>query len=314
MVVTITLNPALDRIMFVREYVPNQANRIYRRENCIGGKGAHVSFNLASLGLPSLATGIALGENGRRFIDMLSEAGASCSFLVDDGGETRTNYVVVEDNGSCTLICEKGPELTENLRQAFLALFSGLVLGAGCVVISGDASNYTGEAGSVFFRALLRHCAEAGARVLLDANGQLLSEGVRLKPYMIKPNAVELSELTGLPADTEAQVIAAMHALDELEIPVVAVSLGGEGSLVRWEGRLYRVSAAQVQVRNTVGCGDAYLTGLVYGLDQGLAPAECLRYAAACGGAEAENPLTVGLDPARVKTLYDQIFITELEE
>lgn len=313
MVVTITLNPALDRILFIREYAANRANRIHRRENCIGGKGAHVAFNLANLGMPSLATGIAMGENGRKAIAMLTEAGAECGFLVGDEGETRVNDVVVEDNGNCTLLCERGPALTEKHRQAFLALFSGLVFGARYVVISGDASNFTGETGTAFFRALLAHCETAGARVLLDANGQLLCEGVWHAPFLIKPNAAELSELTGLSTDTEAQVITAIRALDAYSIPVVAVSLGGDGSMVRWGDALYHVSAAKVDIQNTVGCGDAYLAGLVYGLDKGLSPEACLKNAAACGGAMAENPLTVGLDAARVRALQKEITITRLE-
>lgn len=313
MIVTVTLNPAVDRIMFVTDYAANRANRIYRRENCIGGKGAHVSWNLADLGQTSVATGIAMGENGRLYLHMLSEAGVNCSFLLGDGGETRTNYVLVEDNGNCTLICEKGPDLTEAMRQTFLALFGGLVFGAHYVVISGDASNYSGETGSAFFEKLMHLCRDAGARLILDANGQLLREGVRLSPYLIKPNAEELSELTGLSTATEAEVIAALKAAGAYQLPIIAVSLGNMGSIVRWDNTLYRVWPVPVDVQNTVGCGDAYLAGLVFGLESGRSPKDCLRLAAACGSAEAENSLTVGLDADRVQALYGQIRITELE-
>jgi fructose-1-phosphate kinase PfkB-like protein len=160
----------------------------------------------------------------------------------------------------------------------------------------------------------MRLCSDAGAKLVLDANGQLLKEGVQLSPYLIKPNAEELAELTGLPTDTEAAVIAALKAAEAYQIPIIAVSLGGAGSIVRWENTLYRVWPAKVGVQNTVGCGDAYLAGLVFGLDGRRSPQDCLRLAAACGSAEAENLLTVGLNADRVQALASQIRITELED
>ena len=313
MVLTVTLNPALDRIMFIPSFVSGQANRIYRRENCIGGKGAHVSWNLADLGMESFATGIALGPTGQLFVDALSGHGVKCGFYRPEGsGDTRTNYIIVEDSGVCSLVCEKGPEVTPQMLSAYLEQFRTLAKDAEVIVISGDASNYETSFGSSFQKALLEAGNAAGAKMVLDANGMSLREGVACRPYLIKPNAQELFQLTGMPANTEAEILAAIRSLDRYDLPVVAVSLGNRGSLVRIGERYYRVGCATATCRNEVGCGDAYLAGLVYGLVKGVAPRDWLAFASACGGAQVENPLTVGLDAKRAWALRDTVSVEAL--
>ncbi len=307
MVLTVTLNPALDRILFIPAFLPGHANRIYRRENCIGGKGAHVSWNLSDLGMSSVATGIAMGPTGQVFLKALSGHGVTCDFYAPDGGDTRTNYIIVEDTGVCSLVCEKGPRITPAILDAYLPYYQRLARDADVIVISGDASNYVSREGSSFQQALLERGNAAGARVVLDANGMSLREGVVCHPYLIKPNAEELAELTGLPTETDADVIAAIRALERYDIPVIAVSLSSRGSIVRRHDTFYRVGCAPAECRNEVGCGDAYLAGLVYGLAQDAPDADWLAFAAACGGAQVENPLTVGLDGNRAHTLKQAV-------
>ena len=118
MILTVTLNPAMDRLMFVDGFKFNVTNRAYRRENCVGGKGTHVSANLACLGERSIATGIAMGPTGRQIIDSLQAFGVECDFEFSDQGDSRTNYVLL-DGRSSTLICERGPEMPPEVLEAF---------------------------------------------------------------------------------------------------------------------------------------------------------------------------------------------------
>lgn len=313
MILTVTLNPALDRIMFIPALVPGVANRIYRRENCIGGKGAHVSVNLADLGVASVATGIAMGPNGRVFMDALLAAGVTCDFYSPEGGDTRTNYIIVEDNGTCTQVCEKGPSLSPAILKAYLDFFSQRVKDAEYVVIAGDASNYTGPTGSSFQMELMNIGRSAGANVILDANGSSLREGVTCGPFMIKPNMQELHQLTDMPVETDQEVIAAIRSLDQWNIPIVAASMGGEGSIVRCFDTYYRVGVASIQYQNEVGCGDAFMAGMLCGLKGCLSNEAMLTFASACGGAMAENPLTVGIHAARARELQETVSIETLQ-
>ncbi len=312
MILTVTLNPAMDLLLFVDSFAFNTTNRVTRTERCIGGKGTHISYNLADLGVANIATGIAMGRTGEELVRILEDTGVACRFHMPEGGETRTNYALIDGEKNCTLISTKGPELTKQTLDAFLAHYRELLSGVAFVVISGDASNFTDSKGVSLQAALFEAAKQSDAKVLLDASGKSLTECVKRSPYLIKPNVHELAELTKLPVETEQDVIAAIESLNPYHIAIVAVSMGGEGSLVRYGTHYYKVSAADVEVQNTIGCGDAYLSGLLYGMSSGMTPEETLKFAAACGGAEAESERTVGLDKARVLALVDTINVQKV--
>lgn len=312
MILTVTLNPAMDLLLFVDSFAFNTTNRVARTERCIGGKGTHISYNLADLGVANIATGIVMGRTGKELVGILEGEGVACRFYTPEGGETRTNYALIDNDKNCTLISTKGPELTKETLDEFLALYRELLSGVAFVVISGDASNFTDSKGVSLQAALFEIAKQSNAKVLLDASGKSLEECVKRAPYLIKPNVHELAELTKLPVDTEQEIIAAIESLNPYHISIVAVSMGGEGSIVRYGAHYYRVSAAKVEVQNTIGCGDAYLSGLLYGMQNGMTPEQTLRFAAACGGAEAESERTVGLNKARVLELVDTINVQKV--
>ncbi len=312
MIVTVTLNPAMDRLLFVDGFEFNVANRIYRRENCVGGKGTHVSANLACLGEKSIATGIAMGPTGRQIIRSLEALGVECDFVFSEQGESRTNYILL-DGGTSTLICERGPEVPGDVLETFTRRYDRLTDSAQYVIISGDASNLAFGAGFSLQDKMLDIAQSKGVRVVLDSAGASLKAGVQRKPYLIKPNAEELAELTGLPTDTDEQIICAVRSLEAFGIEIIAVSMGSRGSIVRYGNRGYRAGIAKVEAVNTVGCGDAYLSGLVYAIQNDYPAERALALAAACGGAEALNPLSVGFDKGTVQQLCGQIEIKEWE-
>jgi len=312
MIVTVTLNPAMDRLLFVSKFEFNVTNRIYRRENCVGGKGTHVSANLACLGEPSVATGIAMGPTGRQIIQSLEKSGVACDFIYSAKDDSRTNYILV-DNNSSTLICEKGPGVSAEILNAFLKRYDELMEEADYVIISGDASNFVFEAGFPLQDKLLEIAHLKGVRIVLDSAGESLKSGVKNKPFLIKPNAEELSELTGMPANTDEETVSAINSITDYGIEIIAVSMGGSGSIVKYGNNIYRAGIAKVETQNTVGCGDAYLSGLVYAIKNDYPPERALAFAAACGAAEALNPLSVGLDRNKALELCENIEIKQLE-
>jgi 1-phosphofructokinase family hexose kinase len=302
----------MDRLLFVNGFTFNVTNRISRRDDCVGGKGTHVSVNLADLGEPSTATGIAMGETGKRIIEALERSGVKCDFVYSEQGESRTNYLLLDENTS-TLVCEKGPAVSGELLDAFSQRYDALLNQVDWVIISGDASNFLNRAGVSLQESLLVAAREKGVKIVLDCSGASLKAGVRQRPYLIKPNAEELAELSGMPTETEAQIVAAIKSLDDYQIEIVAVSMGGKGSIVKFGSNFYRAGAARVKAVNTIGCGDAYLSGLVYAMKNGHSPERALQFAAACGAAEALNPLSVGLDRAVVEQLSDTILVEKME-
>jgi 1-phosphofructokinase family hexose kinase len=310
MINTLTLNPGLDHILYLDHLQKNITNRLKASLLSIGGKGTHVSINLGLMGTESRAFGFSFGKNGKMIQEMLSRAGVSVAFIHSEEGESRDNYLLVEEETQdCTLLTERGPQPDEGEVNAFFDLLLREIQPDDDLVLSGDVSNFSKQDIYGQVQGLLR---EKGLRVFLDASGPSLSAGIRRKPFLIKPNLDELSFLTGKMLVTTKDIVSAVKGLDGLGIEVIAVSMGGRGSLVRAGDRMFRVTPPKVTVRNTIGCGDCYIAGLLHGLNHDFDMEHAIRYATAVSAAAAESGDSVGFDPQRADELLQKVEITRV--
>ena len=297
MINTVTLNPAIDKIFFIKEFRRNVTSRIQNTKEDIGGKGTHVSINLKLMGMGSRAFGICHGENGRRIIEMLAAHDLQVRFVHRPTGNSRTNYVLVEDSGGSTLITERGIELEEDVLRDLLDLMQKETGYEDCLVLSGDVSN--GDPKTL--GRIIRELDAKKPRVFLDTSGPALKECAGLGPYLLKPNLDELSFLCerDVSSDTD-DVIAAVKSLSRYNISVFAVSLGEKGSILLSEEGIYEAAPPEVKAVNTTGCGDCFLAGLVYGYANGLPIEKTLRIATGASAAKAESQFSVGFDPGKL--------------
>jgi 1-phosphofructokinase family hexose kinase len=301
MINTLTLNPAIDRVLYMDEFRKNVTNRIEGITEVIGGKGTHVSINLKLLGLTNRAFGICHGETGRRIIGYLEGYGLDVEFIHRELPVSRTNYLFVERNNDCTIVAEKGVPLDrEDLAEIIASLKTRIVAGD-YLVLSGDAGNCTSP---FVYTDIMDELKEKELRVFIDTSGPALAKCIERGPFLIKPNLSELSFLCGREVTgEEGDLFRALDSLDKYGVEIVAVSLGKEGSILSCPQGLYKATPPQVRVRNTIGCGDCYLAGLVYGISEGKPIEETLRIATAASAATAESSLSVGFDPARAREL-----------
>ena len=310
MINTITLNPAIDHIIYLNRYVRNITNRIRDTRITMGGKGTHVSLNLALMGSPSRAFGFGFGDTGRKIIQMLKDGGVEPYFIYDTNGESRTNYLLVEeDTRDATLVADKGPLPTGEQTEAFYRLMCDTVQDGDYLALSGDTSNFPDP---FIYNRLIDMLSDRNIRVFLDASGKSLEKCIAAGPFLAKPNRDELSALTGRTISTDADVVSAIADLDKYHVEIMAVSLGGDGSIVRAGDRMYRVYPPKVNVYNTVGCGDCYLGGLMHGLETGMDIEDTLRYATAVSAATAESALSVFFDVERARELIPQVRIEKM--
>lgn len=310
MINTVTLNPAIDHILYLPRFRRNITNRIRSTQTTMGGKGTHVSLNLRLMGSPSRAFGFAFGKTGQRIIDMLREGGVEPYFIYDARGESRTNYLLVEEETKdATLVADRGPMPDGEQTEAFYRLLSETVQDGDYLALSGDTSNFPDP---WIYNHILERLSNKEIRVFLDASGKSLQRGMEASPFLAKPNRDELAALVGETLTGDADVLRAIRKADKYNIRVLAVSLGGDGSIVRAEDTLYRVYPPKVQVYNTVGCGDCYLGGLLHGFEQGMEMEEILRYATAVSAATAESPLSVFFDVERARELLDHVRIERI--
>ncbi|TFG63694.1 MAG: hypothetical protein E4H36_04980 [Spirochaetales bacterium] len=309
MIITVTLNPAMDRVLVLDRFRLNVTNRITRQFDCVGGKGTHVSINLSMLGVRSRAVGVVMGGVGRDILASLRAMNIDVRFLELPEGNSRINFVLVDGEHNCTLISEKGQRMSDTVIENLLSLYTSLVAEGDIVVISGDASN---QSGTVLQDTLMDIAGAKKAAVCLDASGDNLAAGIRKGPWLIKPNVDELENILGRTINSEEKILDGIGELNSFGIRYIVVSRGGEGSLVYADGKYFRVTAPDVEVRNTVGCGDALLAGLLAGFEKGMPVEANLRQATAAAAAKAMNESTAGFEAGLVAELGPKVRVEAL--
>jgi 1-phosphofructokinase len=285
------MNPAIDKTVEVDSLVCGGLNRIHSVEYDAGGKGINVSKTIHALGGDSIATGFLGGNNGRTIERVLMEKGIRTDF-VWVGGETRTNTKICEKNGNLTELNEPGPAATEeNLRELFhkldiYAKEDTLFVLSGSVPSGIDKNIYAD---------MIQYIHQKGAKVLLDADGELLARALPASPDMIKPNRAELEAYAGLDGSaTEADIFQCARGFVKQGIHTVVVSMGKEGALFLLGDYQVKCSALSVPVHSTVGAGDAMVAALALAWERKASEEETVRL---CMAVSAGAVTTVGTKP-----------------
>jgi 6-phosphofructokinase 2 len=288
MVYTITLNPALDRTLWVEKIQPDDSNRIEREERYAGGKGIDVSKVLTTLELRNNALGFIGGFAGEEVEGRLLNEGISCDFI-RISGETRTNIVVNDmSNGKQTVFTASGPEIRPHELMRIIHKVEKLER-PDIVVISGSLPPGIHPG---IYRKLVAIAKDKGARVILDTDGNALKVGVQGFPEVIKPNIHELSRLVGTGLKGIDAITRAAVNVHKQGVKIVLVSMGAKGILLVSKSKRYLASPPKVKVENTIGAGDSAVAGFVYGLVKGKSIRDALIYSVAAGTATTLRPGT----------------------
>ena len=277
-VATVTLNPAIDHTIFVNTFTPNTLNRAEAVEYHIGGKGINVSKVLSTLGQPSVALGF-LGRNALYFEEELKAASIETDF-VQVSGRTRTNIKVIDkSNLGCTEINEPGPYIDTASWEKLVKKVTSWAAKCEYVVIAGSLPPGVPHDS---YKFLIQEAKKQGAKTVLDADGEALKRGLQAMPFMIKPNIHELEGLTGKQlSGSNQELLGVCRELLSAGISVVVVSMGSEGSIYASQEGIYRVYPLKLEVKNTVGAGDAMVAGLIHGMSKGLQAEKLAAFGAA---------------------------------
>lgn len=289
MIVTVTLNPAIDQTLVLPKFVAGDTIRVKSSRFDPGGKGINVSRVVRELGGESLAMGFAPGGLGR-YIEQTLEAQGIATDFVHTRGETRTNITILDESRHIhTILSDPGPptdirfvdDLRNRLRKR-LRRGDWLVL-AGSIPPPLDAAIYTD---------ILLEAARVGVHTVLDADGEALAAGVDARPEMVKGNRRELERLLGRHLDDEASTIAAAVQVHDRGIHSVVVTRGREGAVASTDETLFRGVAPRVRAVSAVGSGDAFLAGVILTLSRGGSMNDALRLGIAAGTAAVLTPGT----------------------
>jgi 1-phosphofructokinase len=296
-IVTVTLNPSLDRTLDVDRFDRGAVLRTSRPTLEPGGKGVNVTRALTANGVPSIAVLPVGGGEGTELGALLTAAGVACR-LVPVAGRTRSNITVAEADGTVTKFNEPGEPLASHEVDALVAAVASSVAAGDWVVVSGSVPP---EFGADELRDVLVRLARLGINLAVDSSGDALAAALRVAPRLIKPNRSELAEIAGRELDSIADVIAAATAVRDRGVELVLVSLGADGAvLVGPSGVLVGESRVD-RPRNTVGAGDCFLAGFLsrFSVDE-TEVEQAMLHALAWGAAAAALPGTSVPAPAEI--------------
>ena len=309
MILTVTLNAAIDKRYVVEGFRTGEVNRVKACTYVPGGKGLNVSKPASIYGAEVVATGFAGGHAGAYIEDALKPFGIRSAFYHVDAESRSCINIWDEVNQVQTEFLEPGFTLTEEDFAGFEAKFRQLVQEAKVVAMSGSVPK--GLDGTAYQR-LVKIVKDAGIPVILDTSGKLLEMGIEAIPTMIKPNIDEIRMLTGKRCDDISEIIEAARTIHERGVKIVAVSLGADGSLAVGDDGIFRARVPKIDAVNTVGCGDSMIAGFALGLSKGLPLEETLRLASAISAAAAMREETGFFVMEDMEKLLPQIEITRL--
>lgn len=304
MIHTLTLNPALDKTVVIPDFQTDTVNRITSLRLDPGGKGINVSKVIQKMGGVSRATALLGGSTGRQIQEMLEQQGIEID-CVEVSGQTRTNLKIIDPNRKTnTDINEPGCALSSEQSAAVFSHFVEQLHADDIVVLAGSVPN---GSSSDLYAQYVRACRKIGAKVFLDADGPFFAEGVKARPYLIKPNQEELSRLIGHHLESIEEIKGAALALVKSGITKIVVSMGGKGALyVTKEISLY-APGLRVPVGSTVGAGDSVVAALALAEEQELSAEESLTLATATGAANVMCSGTQAADMNQIKALLPQV-------
>lgn len=309
MILTVTLNAAIDKRYVVDDCRMGEVNRVKECTYVPGGKGLNVSKPASVYGAEVVATGFVGGHAGNYIEEALKPFGIKSAFYHVEGESRSCINIWDEVNHVQTEFLEPGFTLTEEDFRGFEEKFRELVKDADVVAMSGSVPK--GLDGTAYPR-LVRIVKEAGKPVILDTSGKLLEMGIEAKPSMIKPNIDEIRMLTGKSCDDLKEIIEAARTIHQKGVEIVTVSLGADGSLAVSDEGVFRAVVPKIDAVNTVGCGDSMIAGFALGISEGLSLPETLRRASAISAAAAMREETGFFVMEDMERLLPQIQITKL--
>jgi len=311
MVVTVTLNPAVDKTLFTSRVVMGTVNRIEEAINVPGGKGINVAKVLKAYDKDALCMGFLGGYNGKFIEDSIKEMGLKTDFTYVDG-ETRTSINLITEDGYVTEYLEPGPLVNGTFVNSFVKKYTDTIKDADMVVISGSIPQ--GVEPSIY-ADLINIANDLKKKVVLDTSGEALKKGMYERPFMMKPNMRELENLSGKRLRGMAEVTEAALEIVEWGVPNVMVSMGAKGILYAFEDNgetevLY-APAPTIKVVNTVGSGDSAVAAFVKAALDGLSKEETLKWAVAVSVANALSQENGIIDKEEVDRIFDQITVSK---
>lgn len=303
MILTVTLNPCIDKSSTVEKFKPESKLRCTEIVNEPGGGGINVSKALKELDVPSVALFPAGGHNGNMLCSLLKEEGI-LFHAVDTKVETRENWIVLEtaDNNQYRFTFPGREVLEETIKTLVDQIRS---FSPTYVVASGSLPPGLPD---YFYGLIVKNAAAVGAKCIVDTSGPALQALKGKGAYLIKPNSSELCKMLNIESLDKNEISdAAQQAIADGFAEIIVVSMGPDGAWLVTADEKYFVAAPLVEKKSTVGAGDSMVAGITYSLQKQVSLKEAIRFGVACGSAATMNHGTQLFNKADAEKLFATI-------
>ncbi len=308
MILTVTANPTIDRVYVIEDFEIGKVHRSEKVSRSAGGKGINVARVCQILGRETAAMGFVGGYTGE-FIKSEVEKQGIRNLFTEIAGETRTCVNISDKSGKSGEILEAGPEVSVEEKEKFITEFAENIKNYDIICVSGSMPR---GLDTNFYKELVRIAKEKGKKIIVDTSGKALEEILSEKPYMVKPNNDELSQLMDKEIKTDAEIKEALFFLLEKGIEVPFISLGKDGAAAMIGGVCYKFSSPEVEVVNAVGSGDSAVAGVCTGLDMGYSITDSIKLGMASGTANTQFQQTGIVTKELVNEYFEMIKVSEI--
>jgi tagatose 6-phosphate kinase len=308
-ILCIGTTPAAQRVMVFRKLTPDTVNRAIATFDGAAGKSINVAKVLKVLGAHPVATGFLGGERGECLRTIMAQMKIESDFVPVKTPTRQCITVVDESNGTHTELVEESRPVGPADFEKFMAAIRRRITGCRAVVMSGSIAP---GCPATLYRDCTRLAIEAGALSVVDAQGPALTEALKAKPGLVKPNRDELAATVGRQLKSEAGVMRAMRELHERGAQRIIVTAGREPALAFDRNIFWRVISPRIRAVNPIGSGDAFTAGVVWRLLRGDGLGEACRWGAAAGAANALTPMPGELSRKDVIRLAKEVRVLKI--
>ena len=306
MIYTVTFNPSLDYIVDVPGFETDKVNRTSKEMLFPGGKGVNVSIVLKHLGEESTALGFTAGFTGSEIERLLRKEEVETDFIPVPNGFSRINMKI--RSGVETEVNGQGPAISEmEIKELYRHLDH--LTSDDTLVLAGSIPSVMPE---TMYMDIMKHLEGRGIRIAVDATRDLLMNVLPLHPFVVKPNHHELGEIFGLEINTWDEAVPYAKKLQEKGAVNVIVSMGSKGAMMVTEnGDVFHAPSAEGKVLNTVGAGDSFVAGFLYGYNKFGDYEKAFNIGNCTGGASAQSETLASRE--KVKELLAQFGRNDLD-
>jgi 1-phosphofructokinase family hexose kinase len=303
LILTVTINPSVDRNIEVDRLVFEDRAYILSRSDSAGGRGMNASRVLHSFGTKTLAIVTSGGVNGPRLEKLAAKSGFPVK-AVPIQNEIRVNLTITDKQGLAIRLNERGPKITLEELTRVESVVAKRLESASWLMLCGSIPP---GVSSEFYTKLIRMARKSKVKTMLDTDGDALLHGIEASPSIVSPNQPEAERLLNRALITRAQFLEAATRIKAMGAEAVMLSLGGRGVVAVNENQLLEVIPPRTDAVSPLGAGDALAAAYVWAATKKKDFADCVRWAVAAGTASAMQPGLVFANLEQTKEVYKRV-------